>query len=176
MDKIYIGSSNPVKIESTRNAFGLIFPEKSFEFIGLPVNSGVRHQPFGEEETLKGAMNRASLVKREHPEAAYWIGIEGGLNRIGDEVHAFAWIVVMNDNRTAKARTATFEIPGPLRDLIEQGYELGDADDKVFRRSNSKHHDGTIGKLTGGIIDRVEYYKHALILALIPFRDIEFSA
>ena len=174
MGKIYIGSSNPVKIECTRKAFGLVFPERSYEFIGLPVNTGVSRQPFGENETLEGALNRAYQAKQAHPEAEYWIGIEGGLERFSDELYAFAWIVVMNKNRTGKARTATFVIPAPLRKLIEQGYELGDADDKVFHRNNSKHNDGTVGKLTGGIIDRIECYKHALILALIPFRNIEF--
>ena len=174
MEKIYIGSSNPVKIECTRKAFSLVFPETTFDFIGLPVDTGVNHQPFGEDETLQGAMNRARRVRLENPDAAYWAGIEGGLEKIGEKLYAFAWVVIMNNITTGKARTATFEIPGPLKDLIDQGYELGHADDKIFRRSNSKHHDGTVGKLTGGIIDRVEYYKHAMVLALIPFREIDF--
>jgi inosine/xanthosine triphosphatase len=171
--KIYIGSTNPVKIECTRKAFGLVFPEKKFEIIGVPVESGVSHQPFGEEKTLQGALNRVLQIKQIYPDATYWIGIEGGLDKIDDGMYAFAWIVVMNNQRSGKARTATFEIPGPLRVLIEKGYELGDADDKFFRRSNSKHNDGTVGRLTSGIIDRIEFYKHAMVLALIPFRENE---
>ena len=173
MNKIYIGSANPVKIESTRKAFGLAFPGRSYDFIGLPVDSGVSDQPSGNDETLQGALNRAVHVKHEHPDAEFWVGIEGGLEKTGNQMNVFAWIVVMNRSRTGKARTATFEIPGPLRKLIEEGYELGDADDKVFRRTNSKHNDGTVGKLTGGIIDRIEYYKHAIILALIPFMEVD---
>jgi len=46
---------------------------------------------------------------------------------------------------------------------------LGHADDMVFKRENSKQKDGTVGNLTNGIIDRAEYYKPAIILALIPF-------
>ena len=29
--------------------------------------------------------------------------------------------------------------------------------------------DGTVGRLTNGVIDRTEYYRHALAMALIPF-------
>jgi non-canonical (house-cleaning) NTP pyrophosphatase len=47
--------------------------------------------------------------------------------------------------------------------------ELGDADDVVFKRVNSKHGQGTVGKLTNGQIDRTNYYVHALKLALIPW-------
>ena len=175
MGSIYIGSTNPVKIECTRKAFGLVFPERSFDFIGVPVNSGVKDQPFGTDETLEGAMNRTLQVRETYPEAEFWIGIEGGLEKYGETMYAFAWIVVMNNSQTGKARTASFEIPGPLRELIEQGYELGEADDKVFSRKNSKHKDGTVGKLTDGIIDRIEYYKHAMVLALIPFHELDQS-
>ena len=47
--------------------------------------------------------------------------------------------------------------------------ELGDADDKVFQDINSKQKGGTIGKCTKGLIDRTQYYEHALACALVPF-------
>ena len=43
-------------------------------------------------------------------------------------------------------------------------------------RENSKHHDGTVGKLTLGLVDRTSYYEHAAILALIPFINLELYA
>ena len=53
--------------------------------------------------------------------------------------------------------------------IFDKDMELGDADDIVFKRVNSKHGQGTVGKLTNGQIDRTEYYVHALKLALIPW-------
>ena len=47
--------------------------------------------------------------------------------------------------------------------------ELGDADDVIFERTNSKQGDGIVGILTGSAIDRTEYYVPAMVLALIPF-------
>ena len=52
---------------------------------------------------------------------------------------------------------------------MNEGMELGDADDAVFNDTNSKQKGGTVGKLTHGAIDRTAYYVHALHMALIPF-------
>ena len=67
------------------------------------------------------------------------------------------------------AKTGSFMLPSALNNLIKKGMELGDADDKISGRTKSKHGSGTVGYLTDGMIDRSEYYKHALILALVPW-------
>jgi inosine/xanthosine triphosphatase len=88
-------------------------------------------------------------------------------------MEAFAWIVVNGNNLSGKAQTSTFQLPPRIVDLINQGVELGHADDMVFKRKNSKQGNGAVGILTHNIIDRVEYYRHAVILALIPFVNQE---
>lgn len=65
----------------------------------------------------------------------------------------------------ATSKTASFLLPRAIVQLVEQGMELGDADDKVFGRTMSKHGSGTVGILTDGLIDRTGYYEHALLLA-----------
>lgn len=67
------------------------------------------------------------------------------------------------------SKTATFPMPESLTQLIQTGMELGDADDQIFGRHQSKQGSGTIGILTNGLIDRSAYYEHALQLALIPW-------
>ena len=47
--------------------------------------------------------------------------------------------------------------------------ELGEADDFVFKRKNSKKKDGAVGILTNGLIDRRKYYEEAVVMSLIPF-------
>ncbi|WP_255039576.1 DUF84 family protein [Lacihabitans soyangensis] len=54
-------------------------------------------------------------------------------------------------------------------DLINEGYELGHADEIVFGQNNTKQKMGTTGLLTNNVIDRTQYYTQAVILALIPF-------
>ncbi|KAL7523477.1 hypothetical protein ACHAWF_000540 [Thalassiosira exigua] len=73
------------------------------------------------------------------------------------------------------AKTASFLLPSALCELVvNQKMELGHADDKVFKRINSKHGQGTVGMLTDGEIDRADYYIHALKLALIPWMRPEY--
>jgi inosine/xanthosine triphosphatase len=169
LKKVYIGSENPVKIDCTKNAFRCVFPSGSFDFIGERVESSVSDQPMNDHETYLGAWQRAENLKKMYPDGDYWVGIEGGIEELRETMHAFAWMVVLNQTISGEARTATFPLPEKIRSLVKQGMELGHADDLVFKRSNSKQKDGAVGILTGGIIDRAHYYEHALILALIPF-------
>lgn len=145
----------------------------NFEFIGKSVPSGVSDQPMTNEETLKGAINRAKNLKFSYPDGDFFVGIEGGIEEIGDEMEAFAWVVVNGNSLTGKAQTSTFQLPPKIVDLIRQGVELGHADDMVFKRKNSKQGNGAVGLLTHDAIDRIEYYRHAVILALIPFVNPE---
>ena len=41
----------------------------------------------------------------------------------------------------------------------------------MFNRSNSKQDVGAVGILTGNVIERVSLYEHAVILALVPFKN-----
>jgi len=60
-------------------------------------------------------------------------------------------------------------LPAKVSHLIAGGMELGTANDIVFNVDNSKQKTGAVGLLTHSRIDRVELYKHAVTLALIPF-------
>jgi len=169
--KVYIGSENPVKIACTTKGFKEIFKDiSSFSFIGKSVLSGVGDQPMTNEETLVGAENRAKILQEKCRDGEFFVGIEGGIQTIGNDMEAFAWIVILDkNNRIGKAQTATFQLPPRIVELIHQSVELGQADDMVFNRKNSKQGNGAVGILTGNVIDRVEYYRHAIILALVPF-------
>jgi non-canonical (house-cleaning) NTP pyrophosphatase len=50
---------------------------------------------------------------------------------------------------------------------------LGEADDLVFGRSNSKQANGAVGLLTDDAVTRTTYYVPAVIFALIPFKNAE---
>lgn len=169
MKTIIVASSNPVKIAAVRRGFAAVFPDLAFEISGQSVPSGVSVQPMTDRETLAGARNRAENARSAVPEAEFWAGVEGGVEDGPDGMQAFAWIVVLGRDRIGEARTGAFLLPPKIAELVRQGVELGEADDIVFGRSNSKQKDGAVGILTGGLIDRTGYYEHAVILALIPF-------
>jgi inosine/xanthosine triphosphatase len=169
MKKVIVGSTNPVKVNCTKLAFETAFPDDEFEVEGVSVVSHVRDQPLSSEETLIGARNRAKNAHSNH-EGDYWVGIEGGIEDHQDELEAFAWMVVMGaDGTVGKSRTSSFVLPHEVSLLVRSGLELGQADDQVFNQTHSKQRNGAVGLLTNDIIDRSEYYKQAVILALVPF-------
>ena len=170
----------------------------SMDLHGFAVESGVRDQPFGDEETKEGAQNRAKAAYKayrskhgKHPHFA--VGMEGGLEWMNDEtsLYCMAWMAVYGKRQAfvvelfasqaattyfgdkkpifGLAKTASFTIPPAIAEHVREGMELGDADDKVFGRVKSKHGSGTVGILTDGHIDRSEYYEHAIILAMTPW-------
>lgn len=171
MIDLVVASTNPVKIQAAVNCFQRLFPSSELNVIATSVPSDVAHQPMSDEETLRGALNRSSNAQAVYPRADFWIGIEGGVQPIGQEMTAFAWIVVRSKEMIGKGRTGTFFLPPAVMGLIRQGKELGEADDIVFGRSNSKQDNGAVGLLTDNVIDRAQLYEHAMILALIPFRN-----
>ena len=175
MEKIIVASKNPVKIEAALRGFRAMFPEQDFSVEGYSVPSGVSAQPMTSLETRQGALNRALAVRSKLQDAAYWVGIEGGVEEEDGELVVFAWVVVLSATVRGFSRTATFYLPQEITALIHQGVELGDADDQVFGRSNSKQQNGSVGILTGDAVTRLTYYEQATILALVPFKNAHLT-
>jgi len=167
--KVIVASKNPVKVEAALTGFQRAFNGHEIQCTGISVESGVSDQPMSDEETIRGAINRAENAKCAEPQSDYWIGIEGGIAERKGALMAFAWIVVLHKEKTGKAKTAAFFLPPKVCELVKQGYELGVADDMVFGESNSKQKGGAIGLLTRNIIDRKGLYVDAVVMALIPF-------
>ena len=65
-------------------------------------------------------------------------GLEGGVQTVGGkDLECFAWIVIYNGKSFGYARTASFRLPHVITKLVNEGMELGDADDTVFNTVNS---------------------------------------
>ena len=171
--KIIIASRNPVKINATRLAFGKMFPDEEFILEGISVPSEVPDQPLSCEETRRGALNRSNNAKAHTKDADYWVGIEGGIEKLDDGMMTFAWIILQSEELVGKSRTSAFFLPRAVIELIDSGMELGHANDVVFKRDNSKQKGGTVGILTNELATRTSYYTEAMILALIPFKNRE---
>lgn len=171
--KIVVASNNPVKIDASVRGFKRMFPEREWSTEGVSVESGVSSQPMTDAETLRGALNRAQNARQAHPDADYWIGLEGGVHDDPEGMLSFGWVVIVSPNSMGKARTPSFTLPPQIAELLRGGMELGQADDIVFKKQNSKQAEGAVGILTGGIFDRAMSFETAVLLALIPFKHPE---
>ncbi|KAJ1484638.1 inosine triphosphate pyrophosphatase-like protein [Baffinella frigidus] len=170
---VCVASKNPVKCNAARLAIEQSFPSAIVEVVGESVPSGVADQPMTDRETRTGAENRARAAKERHPGFDLYVGMEGGLEEDSNKkLRCFAWMVIISTERPeieGSARSACFELPEAVSKLVRGGMELGEADDQVFARENSGKGDGTIGRLTHGMMSRTEYYRHAMLCALVPF-------
>lgn len=167
--KVIIASKSPVKIEAVKIGFSKIFPNSHLIYETVNVSSNVSDQPKNNEETFQGALNRCENAYNAKKDADFWIGIEGGIQKFNEETEAFAWIYIKSNRNIGKARTATFFLPKKISELIDQGIELGEADDIIFDLKDSKKKNGAVGILTKNITTRTIYYSEAIVLALIPF-------
>jgi inosine/xanthosine triphosphatase len=172
---IAVGSRNPVKIAAARAGFGEALGLA--EFIGVDAASQVSAQPIGDEETIRGAVNRAQAALAAVPHATYAVGLEGGVVEISEaaSLYCCAWCAIVDrQGNTGLASTGRCELPPAVTRLIrEESMELGEADDVVFGRANSKQGEGAVGLLTRGLIDRAAFYAPAVTMALVRFLNPE---
>jgi inosine/xanthosine triphosphatase len=173
MRVVCVASTNPVKIQAASEGFRRMFPGEPFEIKPFAVNPGVAPQPMTDAETLEGAERRVRALHELIPHSDFWVGIEGGVAGSPMGLGTFAWVVVISNDRTGRGRSGEFFLPPSVADLVRQGMELGQADDLVFSRNNSKQENGAVGILTDDAIDRMNLYVPAVIFALIPFKNPE---
>ncbi len=172
MKKVLVASQNPVKLEAVKEGLSA-FLKDEMELRGVSVESGVSDQPMSDAETLLGATTRVRNAQLQFPGYDFYVGVEGGVESSVSGLMAFAWIVISAGEKSGKARTAGFFLPTKVAQLVHDGYELGDADDIVFSKQNSKQQNGAIGLLTHDSITRKTLYTPAVQMAFIPFLNAE---
>lgn len=168
--KVVVASTNPVKIGAAKQAFAAQFPGKRIDTIAVDVDSDVGAQPTSDAATRRGARMRSHNARAIEPGADFWVGIEGGIEMIEEQLMAFAWMAIRSPaGGFSEARTTTLPLPPAVKELIDAGVELGEANDRVFATVNSKHAGGAFGLLTEGRYTREFIYTQTLVIALIPF-------
>ena len=168
--KVVVASHNPAKLRAVDDAFALQYPDENIELVPCNVESGVSDQPMSDEETCRGARMRVQNAQTSEPDAYFWVGLEGGIETIDEQLMAFAWMAVLGQGgNIGEARTGTLPLPPAVKELVDSGLELGDANDRVFSTVNSKHKGGAFGLLTNGLYTREGVYTEALVIALVPF-------
>lgn len=168
--RVIVASQNPVKVGAARAAFAAVFPDASLDVTGTRVASGVGDQPDSDAKTRHGARQRARSASDARPGADFWVGLEGGVETYDAQLVAFAWMAVLGRRGDiSEARSATLPLPPAVKELVDGGMELGEANDRVFATVNSKQGGGAYGLLTDGRYTREGIYAQTLIIALTPF-------
>jgi inosine/xanthosine triphosphatase len=164
---VAIGSTNPVKIAAVRAVLAPLAPQATFE--GIAVASSVRDQPFGDDETIRGARTRADGA-RESLAADLGVGIEGGCVLTAEGMRTCAWAVIVDRvGRRGTGGSLAMPLPNAVARMIEGGAELGHAMDVLVSQHDTKRGAGAVGILTAGLVDRQRAYEVLVTYALAPF-------
>ena len=155
--KIAIGSKNPTK----QNAVHSIFPEA--EVTGLSVCSGVSAQPFSDEETRLGAMNRAKACLNSDVELG--IGLEGGVMKLDGILYLCNWgAMAMSNGKVLTASGARIPMPAVVEKALLTGEELGDIMDRYAKKQDVRKTEGAIGIFTNNLVSRKDMFVHVMLL------------
>ena len=170
--KIFVGSANPVKVNAALAAAIETWPD--VEALGFNVESNVSAQPFSDEETKEGAINRAKAALAEglkdYDDECLGVGMEGGIVDLGEEMWSTVWAAVIDqDGNQALSAGARFKVPDSVAEKIRSGIEMGHAVAEIIGEENKnkiKQEQGLIGILTDKFVDRTEEYQGIIKLAL----------
>ena len=166
--RVAVGSRNPVKIAAVRAVLARVAPDAAVD--GVAVASGVPDQPWGDDETIRGARERArAALSAAGAELA--VGLEGGVvDMHGGAVHTCAWAVAVDRaGREGVGGSLAMPLPASVARLVHDGLELGHAMDRVTGEHNVKHGQGAVGLLTAGLVDRQRAYEVLVTYALAPW-------
>ncbi|MFD1706799.1 DUF84 family protein [Siminovitchia sediminis] len=156
---VAIGSKNKAKIKAVEQTFLDVKIEASLLSVDSP--SGVSEQPFSDEETMKGAANRAEHCLTQVHEAGLAIGLEGGVTETPFGLYLCNWGAIAERGReTLFAGGARIRLPDEIAHRLKAGEELGPVMDDYMNAREIRHTEGAVGVLTNGLVDRAAMFSH----------------
>ncbi|TKC15856.1 DUF84 family protein [Robertmurraya kyonggiensis] len=156
--KVVIGTKNPAKIKAVEAAF----EGYEAEFVSVNVASGVNEQPFSDEETIKGAVNRALAALEE---GDVGIGLEGGVHEHESGLFLCNWgALAVKGEVPYIAGGARIPLPEEIASKLRSGKELGPVMDEYAQKENIRKQEGAVGVFSNGRVDRAEMFSHVMKL------------
>lgn len=123
-----------------------------------------------DEETMKGAANRAQAALAKHPEARYGVGLEGGIQKTGDRYFESCWVVVADANgKLGVGCSSKFELSSKFMGPILAGEELATVIDRLSGKDDVRSNLGAMGIISNGVLARTESMTHGVIFAFSAF-------
>ncbi|MEI8143031.1 MAG: DUF84 family protein [Candidatus Berkelbacteria bacterium] len=174
--KIHIGTMSPTKIKAIIDLSAEYPMLKGAEFESFKADSGVSDQPMTPEETIKGAKNRAKNVFKG---STYSFGIESGLMPILGSKTGYmntSVCAIYDGGGYHLGFASLFEFPKEVvRFAVEEGMDLSDGFKAAGLTTSGKigYAEGGIGYLTKGRLHIIEYYKQAVMMAMIHLENKE---
>lgn len=160
--KVAIGTTSELKVRALKSALDGVQVEA--EVVPIKTDSGISKQPFGYEEMVKGAKNRAKEAL-EKADSDLAVGVENGLVEIEGNFFDIACAYIISKNgEESMAFSSGISIPQWVIDEIkEKDTEVGEI---TKRLSGDDEKDG-FKYFSNGAIKRDESLSQAILLALM---------
>lgn len=156
MPKVYIASLNQVKVAAVQEVLS------NYDVVALLVKTTVSKQPKSDEETIKGARERAKAL----PKDGLRIGLEAGLSTHNDKLYLVNWGVLI-DEEGSEFIAGGARIPLPENIVVElkkDDTELADVMDSLYQKKAIRSHEGAVGILTNNEVRRIDIFIHIVRL------------
>jgi len=175
--KIATGTRNKGKIEAIRNGLSNYPEYADAEIKGVEADSGVKSQPIGLDEMIRGAKRRAEIAYASGADLGF--GLESGIFPVPHTKSGYmgaAVCAIYDGKEFHLGLSSAFEYPKKMiqkvldegKEITDAALDLGFAEEKSFREDG-----GMIGILTRGVITRKKYSEQAVHTAMIHLLNKE---
>lgn len=174
---VAVGSLREPKIDAVESVFKQLGERYSAfqnpEILARDVDSGTRETPVRIQHLMEGANNRVhnlrNTLHHEGLNADIFIGLEGGVHRIGDAAYLQSWVYVESGDYAGYGSSANLPLPEAIvRALYEDHQSLCKVIDEFAGKSGIRDNEGTFGILSDMYITRKQSFETALFAALAP--------
>lgn len=168
--KVAIGSKNQTKVGAVQEVW------KDAIITAVSVPSGVAAQPFSDEETMQGAINRAKRAL-EAEQADIGFGLEGGVMKTDHGLFMCNWgALATREGKIFIAGGARIKLPDDFLAPLESGKELSEVMEEFVMRKDIRSHEGAIGIFTDHHVDRTGLFVHIVKLLIGQYKYDEKQA
>lgn len=152
---VHVATRNPVKVRAVKAAFG-----RRAKVTSVNADGGAPPQPISLGQIVRGATMRAKRALGA--KAAFGVGIEAGLFRLGGVWYNAVVAAVTDGKRTSLGGGPFFPLPDRLANAIVGG------DEELGSRFAGRG-GGAIAAVTRGAVTREEATRLAVVMALAPW-------
>lgn len=165
--KIVICSKNKAKNTAVENVVKQFI--HNYYIYSLDTNSNVSETPIGDEEGIRGCLNRIKDAKTQINDGNLYVAMEGILTETFSEMFLCGWTVIYNNdtNEYYYGCSAKIHVPKEIISNLSKDERLSDVVAKYMNSSEEEVRNyGTNGMLTNGCYTRTDEFTDSVLCAI----------
>mgnify|MGYP002631596041 CR=1 FL=1 len=167
--KIVLTSISKIKESVVLESVKLLFPNEITELVKVDIET-TGPEPTGEQATLGQISKALEKAKTLHPDASFYVGMEGGVRETDLGMEEIAYVVIENNSRQRSVSQAvSFPIPPEVAKMVRGGVVFAEAVNQTYATNDIKNNQGFIGLLTNQIVSKKALYFQPTVVAFSKY-------